>query len=127
VPEIQAHGLLKRRPLFAPSVGRFPQGMAVQLPLHLADLNDSPSLGDLHAALSRHYSDHGVVDVVPLDESVRLTRVDPTELAGADRMKLFVFGTEGQGQANLVASLDNLGKGASGAAVQNMDLMLGTS
>ena len=58
-------------------------------------------------------------------EIARLARVDPTELAGTDLMKLYVFGTDGHDQVNLVASLDNLGKGASGAAVQNMDLMLG--
>jgi N-acetyl-gamma-glutamyl-phosphate reductase len=99
--------------------------MIVQLPLYLADLNGAPSLGDLHAALAAHYAGQDVVEVVPLAESARVGRLDPTELNDTDRMKLYVFGTEGQGQANLVAVLDNLGKGASGAAVQNMDLMLG--
>lgn len=125
VPEMQMHGMLDRAPLFSPSVGRFAQGMIVQLPLHLADLNGAPSLGDVHAALARHYDGQRVVEVVPLAESAQLARVDPTELNDTDGMKLFVFGTEGKGQANLVAVLDNLGKGASGAAVQNMDLMLG--
>ncbi|MBE0691907.1 MAG: N-acetyl-gamma-glutamyl-phosphate reductase [Aquamicrobium sp.] len=125
VPEMQMHGMLDRAPLFSPSVGRFAQGMIVQLPLHLADLNGAPSLGDVHAALARHYDVQRVVEVVPLAESAQLARVDPTELNDTDGMKLFVFGTEGKGQANLVAVLDNLGKGASGAAVQNMDLMLG--
>ena len=124
VPEMQMHGMLDRAPLFSPSVGRFAQGMIVQLPLHLADLNGAPSLGDVHAALARHYDVQRVVEVVPLAESAQLARVDPTELNDTDGMKLFVFGTEGKGQANLVAVLDNLGKGASGAAVQNMDLML---
>lgn len=124
VPEMQMHGMLDRAPLFSPSVGRFAQGMIVQLPLHLADLNGAPSLGDVHAALARHYDGQRVVEVVPLAESAQLARVDPTELNDTDGMKLFVFGTEGKGQANLVAVLDNLGKGASGAAVQNMDLML---
>ena len=125
VPEMQMHGMLDRAPLFSPSVGRFAQGMIVQLPLHLADLNGAPSLGDVHAALARHYDGQRIVEVVPLAESAQLARVDPTELHDTDGMKLFVFGTEGKGQANLVAVLDNLGKGASGAAVQNMDLMLG--
>ncbi len=125
VPEMQMHGMLDRAPLFSPSVGRFAQGMIVQLPLHLADLNGAPSLGDVHAALARHYDGQRIVEVVPLAESAQLARVDPTELNDTDGMKLFVFGTEGKGQANLVAVLDNLGKGASGAAVQNMDLMLG--
>ncbi|MDP3898223.1 MAG: N-acetyl-gamma-glutamyl-phosphate reductase [Mesorhizobium sp.] len=124
VAEMQAHGGLSRRPIFSPSVGRFAQGMLVQVPLYLSDLNGAPTLADLHAALAAHYAGQGVVEVVALEESAKLPRLDPTELAGTDRMKLFVFGTEGKGQANLVASLDNLGKGASGAAVQNMDLML---
>ncbi|MHB2265564.1 N-acetyl-gamma-glutamyl-phosphate reductase [Aliihoeflea sp. PC F10.4] len=124
MPEMQTHGLLDRAPIFAPSVGRFAQGMIVQVPLHLADLNGNPSLGDLHAALEAHYAGQDVVEVVPLADSAKLARIDPTELNDTNRMKLFVFGTEGKGQANLVAVLDNLGKGASGAAVQNMDLML---
>ncbi len=125
VPEMQLHGRLSHAPLFAPSVGRFAQGMIVQVPLHLAGLNGAPRLADLHEALTAHYAGQTVVDVVPLAESAQLARIDPTELNGTDRMKLHVFGTEGKGQANLVAVLDNLGKGASGAAVQNMDLMLG--
>lgn len=124
VPEMKKHGLLSRVPLFSPSVGRFAQGMLVQVPLHLTDLNGTSSLGELHAVLEAHYSGQDVVEVVPLEISAKLPRLDPTELAGTDRMKLFVFGMPGAGQANLVASLDNLGKGASGAAVQNLDLML---
>lgn len=124
VPELQKYALLERRPIFSPSVGRFQQGMLVQVPLHLSDLKGL-SLGDVHAALSAWYAGAGLVEVVGLDESSGLARLDPEELAGTDRMKLFVFGTEGTGQVNLVAALDNLGKGASGAAVQNMDLMLG--
>lgn len=124
VPELQAHGLLSRRPLFSPSVGRFAQGMIVQVPLHLADLNGAPTLGDLHAALVKHYSGQEIVEVISLEDSGKIARLDPTELNGTDRMKLYVFGTEGQGLVNLVAVLDNLGKGASGAAVQNMELML---
>ncbi|WP_421929719.1 N-acetyl-gamma-glutamyl-phosphate reductase [Neoaquamicrobium sediminum] len=125
VPELQMHGLLDRRPLFSPSVGRFAQGMIVQVPLHLSDMTGQPTLADLHGALAAHYAGQDIVGVVPLEESAKLARIDPTELNDTDRMKLFVFGTEGGGQANLVAVLDNLGKGASGAAVQNMDLMLG--
>jgi N-acetyl-gamma-glutamyl-phosphate reductase len=125
VAEMQLHGLLDRRPIFSPSVGRFAQGMLVQVPLHLDDLNGLASIESIHEALADHYAGQSIVEVVSLEESAKLARLDPTELAGTDRMKLFVFGAEGKGQANLVASLDNLGKGASGAAVQNMDLMLG--
>ena len=125
VPEIALHGLLSRKPLFSPSVGRFAQGMIVQVPLHLSDLNGMPSLNEIHAALAAHYAGQGIVEVAPLEESGKLARLDPTALNDTDRMTLYVFGSEGGGQANLVAVLDNLGKGASGAAVQNMELMLG--
>lgn len=124
VPEMTIHGLLDRAPLFAPSVGRFAQGMIVQLPLFLDDLKDGTTIESIHAALVAHYAGQGIVSVVPLSESSTLPRVDAEELVGQDTMKLYVFGTPGGAHVNLVAVLDNLGKGASGAAVQNMDLML---
>jgi len=124
VPEMKIHGLLDRAPIFSPSVGKFPQGMIVQVPLHLDDLAEGTTLESIHAALVAHYAGQDIVTVVPLDESRKLPRIDAVELAGKDTMKLFVFGTPGASQVNLVALLDNLGKGASGAAVQNMDLML---
>jgi len=124
VPEMKIHGLLGRAPIFSPSVGKFPQGMIVQVPLHLDDLAEGTTLESIHAALVAHYAGQEIVTVVPLDESRKLPRIDAVELAGKDTMKLFVFGTPGASQVNLVALLDNLGKGASGAAVQNMDLML---
>jgi N-acetyl-gamma-glutamyl-phosphate reductase len=124
VPEMTTHGLLERAPIFSPSVGRFPQGMIVQVPLHLGDLAQGATLESIHAALVDHYAGQDIVQVVSLDESRALPRVNAVELAGKDTMKLFVFGTQGGAQVNLVALLDNLGKGASGAAVQNMDLML---
>ncbi|HWU60608.1 MAG TPA: N-acetyl-gamma-glutamyl-phosphate reductase [Ensifer sp.] len=124
VPEMKVHGLLDRPPLFSPSVGRFPQGMIVQVPLFLEDLKGSQTVETIHKVLVEHYAGQSIVEVVPLDVSAKLPRVDAVELAGKDTMKLFVFGTPGQPHVNLVALLDNLGKGASGAAVQNMDLML---
>lgn len=124
LPEMKMHGLLDRAPLFSPSVGRFPQGMIVQVPLFLEDLAEGTSIDSIHAALVAHYAGQDIVSVVSLDESNSLARVDAEELAGQDTMKLFVFGTPGGAHVNLVALLDNLGKGASGAAVQNMDLML---
>jgi N-acetyl-gamma-glutamyl-phosphate reductase len=127
VPEMQMHGLLDRRPVFAPSVGRYYKGMIVQVPLYLSDLNGTPSMEEVHGALADHYAGQDIVEVVPLDASAGLARLDPTELNDTDRMRLYVFGTEGKGGVNLVALLDNLGKGASGAAVQNMDLMLGAT
>ncbi len=124
VPEMQTHGLLDRAPLFAPSVGRFAQGMIVQVPLFLEDLAAGTTVESIHAALVAHYAGQDIVSVVPLADSAKLPRVDAEELVGQDTMKLFVFGTPGGVHVNLVALLDNLGKGASGAAVQNMDLML---
>ncbi|KPF56118.1 N-acetyl-gamma-glutamyl-phosphate reductase [Rhizobium sp. AAP116] len=124
VPEMQTHGLLDRAPLFAPSVGRFAQGMIVQVPLFLEDLSAGTTVESIHAALVGHYAGQDIVSVVSLGESAKLPRVDAEELVGQDTMKLFVFGTPGGAHVNLVALLDNLGKGASGAAVQNMDLML---
>jgi N-acetyl-gamma-glutamyl-phosphate reductase len=99
--------------------------MLVNVPLHLDLMTGKPSMADVHAALSDHYGSGEIVEVVPLAVSSGLPRLDPEEMTGTDRMKLYVCGTEGAGQVNLVASLDNLGKGASGAAVQNMDLMIG--
>ena len=125
VPEIITHTGLERRPIFTPSVGRFAQGMLVNVPLHLDLMNGNPSMTKVHEALTAHYGDSPVVEVVALEATVGMARLDPEEMTGTNRMRLYVCGTEGAGQVNLVASLDNLGKGASGAAVQNLDLMIG--
>jgi len=124
VPEIMRHGGITRRPVFTPAVGRFAQGMLVNLPLHLDLMTDAPLMADIHAVLDAHYGGSDIVEVVSLAGTAP-PRLDPLELAGTDHMKLYVCGIEGAGQVNLVASLDNLGKGASGAAVQNLDLMIG--
>ena len=124
VPEIQAHGLLERTPLFTPSVGRFAQGMLVQVPLYLDLLNGPVSMERIHEVLSDHFAGQSIVDVRPLDESQSAPRIDASALAGSDIMKLYVCGNADGQHVNLIAQLDNLGKGASGAAVQNMDLML---
>jgi N-acetyl-gamma-glutamyl-phosphate reductase len=124
VPEMKLHGMLERSPIFSPSVGKFPQGMIVQVPLFIDHLASGSTLETVHKALVDHYAGQDIVEVVPLEVSAKLPRVNAVELAGKDTMKLYVFGTPGGEQINLVALLDNLGKGASGAAVQNMDLML---
>lgn len=121
LPEMQHYGRLAQAPIFTPSVGKFAQGMIVQVPLYL---REGQSGAAIHAALAAHYAGQTTVTVVPLEASRSLKRIDPTELVDTDAMKLFVFEAEGTGRVNLVALLDNLGKGASGAAVQNMDLML---
>ena len=120
LPEIAAYAGLARQPLFVPSVGNFRQGMAVSIPLHLGMLPGKPKAADLEAALRRHYAGSHNVRVVPAT-----AKLDPQALNDTDEMELRVAAHEGHGQAVLVATLDNLGKGASGAAVQNLELMLG--
>ncbi len=125
VPEIQKHGGLLTRPIFTPAVGRYAQGMLVELPLHLATLNSGGSLAAIQAAYAEHYTGEQFVEVASQDEAKAMTTLDPEGLNGSNRLKIFVFGSDAGGQARLVALLDNLGKGASGAAVQNLNLALG--
>jgi len=122
IPEIIKYTGLTRRPIFIPAVGNFRQGMLVQLPLHLDTLPGAPRLADLHDALARHYAGSEWVTVEPATES---GKIDPLALNDTNKMELRVFGNDELQQAVLVARLDNLGKGASGAAVQNLKLMLG--
>jgi N-acetyl-gamma-glutamyl-phosphate reductase len=125
VPEIQGHGGLLTRPIFAPAVGRYAQGMLVEIPLHLGLLPSGATLKGIHGALADHYAGERFVEVASLSEAIGMSGLDPEGLNGTNRMKLFVFGSQSHGQARLVALLDNLGKGASGAAVQNLNLALG--
>ena len=121
VPEVMLHGGLSRRPVFVPSVGHFRQGMLVSIPLHLDALPGHVRASDLTDALAAHYAERSGVRVVQAGE----TRLRPDTLAGTDTMELRVCADDAYGHAVLVARLDNLGKGASGAAVQNLRLMLG--
>ncbi len=126
VPETQAFSGLTRRPIFVPSVGNFRQGMLVSIPLHLDMLPGRPSARDLEAALASYYGEGGLVRVVPTAAGGKpVERLEPEALNDTDRLELRVFGHETFPHALLVARLDNLGKGASGAAVQNIRLMLG--
>lgn len=126
VAELQLYTGLTRRPLFVPSVGHFRQGMLVSVPLHLDMLNGQVQVTDLHAALAKVYPAAGLVKVLPLDDqSVTQGKIEAEALNDSDVMELRVYGNQKRGQAVLVARLDNLGKGASGAAVQNLQLMLG--
>ncbi|MDB5483633.1 MAG: N-acetyl-gamma-glutamyl-phosphate reductase [Caulobacteraceae bacterium] len=125
IPEMQAHAGLAMRPLFTPSVGRYAQGMIVEVPLQLLALPGRPRIADVHAALARAYDGEPFVDVASLEEARTTDTLDPEALNGTNRLRLLVFGGDDIGQARLVAVLDNLGKGASGAAVQNLNLMLG--
>ncbi|HLZ03344.1 MAG TPA: N-acetyl-gamma-glutamyl-phosphate reductase [Bradyrhizobium sp.] len=125
VAEMKAHGGLQHAPIFEPSVGRYAQGMIVEVPLPLYALPSAPKLRDLHAALAKAYEGERFVEVASLEEAASLTTLAPESLNGTNRMKLYVFGSDKLQQARLVALLDNLGKGASGAAMQNLNLMLG--
>jgi len=126
VPELQAYAGLTRRPIFVPSVGNFRQGMLVSVPLHLGTLPGKPGAPDIEAALAEFYATADLVRVVPTAlEGKRVERVEPEALNDTDRLELRVFANESYAHAVLVARLDNLGKGASGAAVQNTRLMLG--
>ena len=126
IPEIMRYAGLTRRPLFIPSVANFKQGMLVQLPLHLDTIPGKPSAQDLEQALRRHYAGSRWVTVEPATPDFKL---DAVALADSNKMELRVFAndarSDGFAHAVLVARLDNLGKGASGAAVQNLQIMLG--
>lgn len=122
VPEMQVQSGLARPPIFAPSVGRYYKGMIVEVPLALMGLSTVPTLGQVHQAISAHYAGERFVEVASLEEAASVKTLAPEGLNDTNRMKLFVFGHDGE--ARLVALLDNLGKGASGAAVQNLNLML---
>jgi len=125
VPELQKYAMLSRRPIFVPSVGNYYKGMLVSVPLHLDTLNGKPKAADLHDALASYYDD-GLVSVVPMAaDADKGGRLEPEALNDTDRMELRVYANEAHRQAVLVARLDNLGKGAAGAAVQNLKLMLG--
>lgn len=124
VPEITVHGQLESAPLFVPSVGRFAQGMIVNVPLHERFLKNG-SVHVVYDAYQKHYAGQDIIKVMPLESAQKVGRLDPEELANTDLMKIYVFADEATGLINVSAVLDNLGKGASGAAVQNLDLMLG--
>ena len=122
LPETQKYSRLTRRPIFAPAVGHYRQGMLVSIPLHLDLLTGKPTGADLRAILTARYAGCDLVRVLPAEESGKLA---PEALNATDILELRVFAHEAHRQAVLVARLDNLGKGASGAAVQNARLMLG--
>jgi N-acetyl-gamma-glutamyl-phosphate reductase len=126
VPETQKYSHLSRRPIFVPSVGDFRQGMLVSVPLHLDTLPGKPTGAALHDALAKRYAGSTNVSVMPLDDvAIKNGRIEPEALNETNTLQLYVFANDALEQAVLVARLDNLGKGASGAAVQNMRLMLG--
>jgi len=122
VPETQKFCGLSRRPIFVPSVGHFRQGMLVSVPLHLDTLPGKPKGADLHAILAERYRGCEYISVV---EPAADGKLEPEALNYTNKLELSVHANEPHRQAVLVARLDNLGKGASGAAVQNLNLALG--
>jgi N-acetyl-gamma-glutamyl-phosphate reductase len=126
LPETQLYSHLTRRPIFVPSVSRYRQGMLVSVPLHLDTLPGKPDGAALHAALAKRYAGSKYVSVMPADHAAfKSGKLEPEALNETNKLELYVFASDKHRQAVLVARLDNLGKGASGAAVQNMRLMLG--
>ena len=126
VPELQLYSRLTHRPIFVPSVGNYRQGMLVSVPLQLDTLPGKVDGAALHAALAKRYAGSRYVSVMPLEsEAAKGGRIEPEALNETNQLELYVFASDKYRQAVLVARLDNLGKGASGAAVQNMRLMLG--
>ena len=125
VPEIQQHAGLTQAPVFVPAYGNYRQGIVVTIALHLRLLPADATVERLHAALQTRYADQPSVEVQPLVEEADAQRLDPRALNGTNQLRLAVFGQPKTGQVLLTAVFDNLGKGAAGAAVQNLDLMLG--
>jgi N-acetyl-gamma-glutamyl-phosphate reductase len=122
IPEIMEYGCVTRRPIFIPAVGNFDQGMLVELPLFLDLLPGRPTLAKLREVYAQHYAGS---DWVTLEDAPESGKLDAQALKDTNQLEVRVFGNEANGQAVAVARLDNLGKGASGAAVQNLRLMLG--
>ncbi|MAO54965.1 MAG: N-acetyl-gamma-glutamyl-phosphate reductase [Rhodospirillaceae bacterium] len=125
IPEMHKYSGLDHAPIFVPSVARYMQGMIVQVPVPLWSLPGTPKAKDLQAALADHYAGRRFVTVADYDAALSMGHLEPEGLNGTNELKLFVFANEGTGQAVLTALLDNLGKGASGQAVQCLNLMLG--
>ncbi|AKK19864.1 N-acetyl-gamma-glutamyl-phosphate reductase [Candidatus Liberibacter africanus] len=124
LPEIIQHSLIESYPIFLPSVGRFPQGIAIQIPLNIEQLSWKTNLEEVHHIFQEYYTGQDVVSIIPLEESKKCDTIDCEMMAGNDRLHLFFFGSSELPYINIIAVLDNLGKGASGAAIQNMDLLL---
>ena len=125
VPEMQLHSGLKHPPVFTPNVGRYYRGMIVEVPLQFWSLPNSPSASQMHDALGQAYRGRPLIEVAGVAETDALSSLDAELLKNTNKLKIYVFGNENTRQARLVAVLDNLGKGASGAAMQNLNIMLG--
>lgn len=127
VPEIQQHAGLAHAPVFVPAYGHYRQGIVLTMALHLRLLPAGVTAARLHAALQARYAGQSFIELESLAKEVDARRIDPRALNGSNRLRLAVFEQERTGQVLLAAVFDKLGKGAAGAAVQNLDLMLGLS
>ncbi|MEJ7926449.1 N-acetyl-gamma-glutamyl-phosphate reductase [Sphingobium sp. AN641] len=125
IPEMTRYSGLAHPPLFAPAVAHAYRGMIVEVPLQLRAMPGAPSPADIHAALAAAYAGSNIVSVATLEDSRAMSQVEIERVGATDRLELFMFGNAETGQALLVAALDNLGKGAAGAAVQNLNILAG--
>jgi len=125
IPEMTLYSGLDSPPIFSPTVANFPQGLIVEVPLHLWALPDEPDIDAVRNLLTAHYLGERFVRVATAEESDAAGAVHGAALANTNQLLIHVFGNEDMQTANLVAVFDNLGKGASGAAVQNLNLVLG--
>jgi len=125
LPEITRWSGLEHAPVFVPSVGRYHQGMIVQVPLALWSLPGRPAPADIHAALAEHYAGARFVTVAGLEEAAAMAKLEPEDVNGTNELRLHVFANADSGQAVVMGLIDNLGKGASGQTVQNLNIMLG--
>lgn len=129
LPEMQRYTGLAGAPLFVPSVGNYYKGMLTCVPLNLAGLAKVPTGAEIHAAIADHFAGQsdGFVEVAPLSPLDRASELNPQALNGTNGMRLYVFANDARAQAAVIAVYDNLGKGASGAAVQNLNILLGVA
>lgn len=131
VPEMAKYSGLQKGPIFQPAVATFPQGMVVSVPLHYSWLQEGTTGAKIHDVYTKHYEGSKFVEVMPLgmegvqDQLVRGAFLPPDTLRDTNKLQIFVFPNDDDGQVILMARLDNLGKGASGAAVQNLNIALG--
>ena len=125
IPEMLRYSGLSHPPIFAPAVANAYRGMIVEVPLQLRAMAGAPKVADVHTALAEAYAGSPIVSVASLEDSAAMGQVAIEHVGATDRLALFVFGNEDAGQVRLVAALDNLGKGAAGAAVQNLNILAG--
>ena len=125
LPEMKHYTGVTHDVLFQPVVGNYAQGMLTTLPLHLSQLKAGTTVKAVHETIARWFEGARFVTVAPLDGAEKGPHIDPQVLNNTNAMRLHVFGNDARGHVVLMAIYDNLGKGASGAAVQNLNLMIG--